>query len=84
MTLAELAHALTPGEFDAIKQAYRQGYDWRACIQRQCVSKDPALVDGIAECLEREVFPKLPQIIRYDDHGQPVPPKGGREVDDPN
>ena len=78
MTLAELAHALTPGEFDTIKQAYRQGYDWRACLTRQCQSKDAALIEEIADCLEAEVFPKLPKIIRYDDHGQPVPP--GRSV----
>jgi hypothetical protein len=40
-------------------------------------------IDETADCLELEVFPKLPRIFRYDDQGQRLPPKGGRWVDDP-
>ncbi len=74
-------HHLTPGVLESVRQAYRQGYDWRECLRRQCLDKGPTLLDEIADRLEADVFAKLPNIIRYDGHGQPVPPNGGQWVD---
>ena len=82
MKLSELHHHLTPGVLESVKQSYRQGFDWKECLRRQCLDKDAALLDAIADCLEADFFPKLPNIIRYDGHGQPVPPKGGQWIDD--
>ena len=84
MKLSELNHHVTPGVLESVKQSFRQGYDWRECLRRQCQDKDAALLDEIADCLEADVFAKLPNIIRYDGHGQPVPPNGGQWVDDPS
>ena len=42
------------------------------CLRRQCSEKDAAILDEIADCLEADVLAKLPNIIRYDGHGQPV------------
>jgi hypothetical protein len=86
MTLEEMMQILTPGELDAVKQDYRQGYDWRRTLERgrppaMGSDSDRAKLDEIAECLEREFFPGLPRIVRHDKRGQPVPPKGGRWVD---
>ena len=82
MTLSELMHHVTPGVLESVKQAYRQGFDWRECLRRQCLHKDAALVGEIADCLEADVLAKLPRIVRFDGHGQPVPPKGGQWIDD--
>ena len=35
MKLSEVMRALAPGELDVVKQAYRQGYDWRAVLRRE-------------------------------------------------
>ena len=60
MKLSELNHHLTPGVLESVKQAYRQGFDWRECLRRQCLHKDAALLDEIADCLEADVLAKLP------------------------
>ena len=55
MKLSELMHHLTPGEFDAVKQAYRQGYDWRKTLRHTC-SAPTANRDEIEKALEEHYF----------------------------
>ena len=59
MKLSELNHHVTPGVLESVKQSFRQGYDWRECLRRQC--QDAALLDEIADCLEADVLAKLPK-----------------------
>ena len=65
MKLSELNHHVTPGVLESVKQSYRQGFDWRECLRLQCLHKDVATVDEIADCLEADFFPKLPRIDTF-------------------
>ena len=38
---------LTPGELDAVKQAYRQGHDWRKTLRHACAPT--AILDELEE-----------------------------------
>jgi hypothetical protein len=72
---------LPSSTMDAVKQAYRQGFDWRDTLARMHPDKD---LDVVADAMERDYFPNLPRIVRHDKRGQPVPPKGGKWVDRSN
>lgn len=69
---------LPSSTMDAVKQAYRQGFDWRGTLRRMHPDKD---VDALADALEADYFPKLPGIIRHEGRGQPIAPQGGKWID---
>ena len=82
MKLDEAMKHLTPGELDAVKQSYRQGFEWRKTLRHTC-SAPTANLDEIEKALEAEYFPNMSRIARFEGQGQPVPPKGGEWVDAP-
>jgi len=76
----KLWETLGASTMDAVKQAYRQGFDCRDALRQMHPNKN---LDEIADALERDYFPNLPGIVRHDKRGQPVSPKGGKWIDDP-
>ena len=89
MKLSEVMRVLTPGELDAIKQAYRQGYDRRKKLHsmRPPVDTDDAAhyarIDAIADVSEEQFFAGLPQAVRYEGRGYAEAPKRTGRIDDP-
>ena len=51
MKLSELMHHVTPGALESVKQAYRQGYDWRECLRPAESRLRAAILEEIADCL---------------------------------
>ena len=82
MNIDDVMKHLTPGELDAVKQAYRQGFDWRKTLRHTCSRTDTANLDEIERALEEHYFTNLSRIARFEGQGQPVPPKGGQWIDD--
>jgi hypothetical protein len=76
-----LDDVLLPGELEVLKQAYRQGYDWRAGLHatHPPADKDDAAhyarINEIADALEKH-FAGLPQIVHYENRGNAPAPKG--------
>ena len=52
MKLHEAMKHLTPGELDAVKQSYRQGFDWRLTLRHACTAPTTADLDEIADAFE--------------------------------
>jgi hypothetical protein len=82
MNLKEVFDELLPGELEHIRQAWRQGYDWRKALHRMRPAEDTddaghrARIDEIGDVLERDYFPTLVTIVRHEHRGQPPVLKG--------
>ena len=81
MKLPEAMKHLTPGELDAVKQSYRQGFDWRKTLRHACSRLLLQISMRLRMRLSSTSSRDCRGSVRFDGHGQPVPPKGGRWVD---
>ncbi len=55
MNIDDVMRHLTPGELDAVRQASRQGFDWRKTLRHAC-SAPTADLDEIEKALEEHYF----------------------------